>query len=233
MKLTVTIFLSLIILNPSFGQKASTLSGEQILENIEANYAGIQDYTVALDVAVDLERLKVPKMQATMFYKKPDKIQFKSEGFALLPKDGVGFTPGSLSSRFEVQNVEEKTNAGQFVLTMTLKNDKTKLRKAFVVVNASNWTVASITTPQFDGRQMNATFDYRRVEGHWLPATLNVTFSSDTTETEPTDPFGQMPSAVRSSQIPRKGSISVRYSEYRLNMGLTDEVFEQQDSPQK
>lgn len=199
-------------------------SGEQILKNIEANYAGIQDYTVTLDVAVDLERLKVPKMKATMLYKQPDKITFKSEGFALLPKEGVGFTPGNLRARFEVVNVESRE--AQYLLTMTLKNDKTKLRKAFISVNASNWTVSSITTPQFDGRQMNAQFTYQRVDGYWLPATLNVTFSSDTTDVEPADPFAQMPGAMRSSQIPRKGSIAVRYSEYKINTGLTDEAFE-------
>jgi outer membrane lipoprotein-sorting protein len=120
--------------------------------------------------------------------------------------------------------VQEKER--QLLLTMTLKNDKTKLRKAFVVVDASHWTVTSVTTPQFDGRQMKAAFDYQRAAGYWLPATLNVTFSSDTTDTEATDPFGQMPGAVRSSQIPRKGSISVRYSDYKINTGLTDEVFD-------
>jgi outer membrane lipoprotein-sorting protein len=205
------------------------ISGEQILNNIEANYAGIQDYTVTLDVAVDLERLKVPKMNATMLYKKPDKITFKSEGFALLPKEGVGFTPGNLGARFEVVNVESRK--AQYLLTMKLKNDKTKLRKAFVTVNASNWTVSSITTPQFDGRQMNAQFTYQRVDGHWLPATLNVTFSSDTTDAEPADMFAEMPGVVRSSQMPRKGSIAVRYSDYRLNAGLKDDVFEQQNAP--
>jgi outer membrane lipoprotein-sorting protein len=225
----VVFFLPIFLANTSFSQP----SGEQILKNIEANYAGIEDYTVALDVAVDLERMKVPKMQATMFYKKPDKVTFKSEGFALLPKEGVGITPGSLSSRFDVQNVEEKKNAERYVLTMTMKSDKTKLRKAFVVVNSANWTVASISTPQSDDRQMNAAFDYQRVAGHWLPVMLNVVFTSDTTTKEAGDPFGQITGAVRTSQIPRKGSISVRYSDYRLNTGLKDEVFEQEDHLKK
>jgi outer membrane lipoprotein-sorting protein len=203
-------------------------SGEQILKNIEANYAGIHDYTVTLDVAVDLERLKVPKMKATMYFKQPDKIHFVSEGFALLPKEGLGFTPGRLSARFEVANVEAQE--AQYYLTMTLKNDKAKLRKAFFTVNASNWTVTSITTPQFDGREMKAAFSYQRIDGYWLPATLIVTFTSDTTEAESADPFAQMPGAIRSSQLPRRGSIAVRYSDYKINTGLSDEVFEEKVS---
>jgi hypothetical protein len=208
-------------------QKAAPLSGDQILKNIEANYDGIQDYTVALEVTVDLDRLKVPKMQATMFYKRPDKVRFKSEGFALLPKDGVGFTPGNLRTRFEVLTIEEKKAELQYVLTMALKSDKTKLRRAIAMVNASNWTVSRIVTPQRDARQMRAEFEYEQVDGHWLPAQLKVLISPDTADKEQADPFGQMPGAQRSSQPPRKGSISVRYSDYQLNTGLKDDVFEQ------
>ncbi len=225
MRLCCTVFL--FFAASVFAQKLLPLSGEQILKNIEANYTGIEDYTVTLDVAVDLDRLKVPKMQATMFYKKPDKIRFKSEGFALLPKEGVGFTPGSLNARFVVLNVEEHKEQHEYHLTMALKSDKTKLRRAIAIVNAANWTVSSIVTPQRDARQMSASFEYGRIDGHWLPVQLSVAFTADTTEKEPPDPFGQMPGAQRTSQVPRKGSIAVRYSDYRLNTGLKDDVFEQ------
>ncbi len=202
-------------------------SGEEILKKIEANYAGIQDYSVSLDVAVDLERLKVPQMKATMHFKQPDKVHFESEGFALLPKEGVGFTPKSLSSRFDVESVKEEKERSQYILTLKLRSDRTKLRKTFVLVDSKNWTVSQITTPQFDGRQMTAEFEYQQIETHWLPAQLTVTFSSDTTETEPPDAFGQLPAAQRSSQIPRTGTIKIRYSDYRLNTGLNDDVFQQ------
>ncbi len=225
MRLCSIVFL--IAVASAFAQKPVLLSGDQILKNIEANYDGIQDYTVKLDVAVDIERLKVPKMQATMFYKKPDKTRFKSDGFAMLPKEGIGFTPGTLSARFQVLSVEEKRELKQYHLTMALKSDKAKLRRAIAIVNATNWTVANIVTPQRDGRQMSAEFKYGRVAGHWLPSQLNVSFSTDTTEHEAADPFGQIPGAQRISQLPRKGSISVHYSDYQLNTGLKDEVFEE------
>lgn len=217
----VQILLLLFIFPCAYAQP----SGEQILKNIEANYSGVQDYTVSLDVAVDLDRLKVPRMKATMYFKQPDKTHFVSEGFALLPKEGIGFTPGSLSKRFDIESVKEENT--EYLLTLKLKADRTKLRKAFVVVNARNWTVSQITTPQIDGRQIKAEFTYQRIENHWLPAQLAVSFSSDTTETESSDVFGQPPTGQRPSQMPRKGSIKVQYFDYHLNTGLKDELFEE------
>ena len=217
--------LFMVIAFMACAQGTAQPSGEQILKNIEANYSGVQDYTVSLDVTVDLDRLKVPRMKATMYFKQPDKTHFVSEGFALLPKEGIGFTPGSLSKRFDVESVKEEN--AEYLLTLKFKADRTKLRKAFVVVNSVNWTVSQITTPQMGGRQIRAEFMYQQVENHWLPAQLIVTISSDTTEIEPPDPFGQPPAVQRPSQMPRKGSIKIQYSDYHLNTGLKDELFEE------
>ncbi|MBI5470842.1 MAG: hypothetical protein HY961_00710 [Ignavibacteriae bacterium] len=201
-------------------------SGTQILKNIEANFSDIQDFSVDLEANVDLERLKVPKMKATMYFKKPDRIRFVSEGFALLPKEGVGFTPSNLLARFDVENVKEENS--EFILTLHPKKDKTKLKKVFMIVDSSNWTVKQLTTPQFDGRQMKAEFHSEKVTGHWFPSQLHVTFSSDSTNTDLPEFFGQLPQGQRPSQNPRKGTITVSYSNYRLNTGLKDEFFEEE-----
>ena len=69
--------LLVVVVSLSLAQKGSVatgLSGEDILKKMEANSAGIQDYTVLLDVAVDLERLKVPSMRVTMYFKKPETL---------------------------------------------------------------------------------------------------------------------------------------------------------------
>lgn len=211
-------------------QKPSILSGDEILSRIEANFSGIEDYTVDLDVAVDLDRLKVPRMRATMYFKSPDKTRFVSEGFALLPKEGLGFTPGSLRSRFTVEDI--RPDSAGVKLMVAPRNDRTRLRKIFLTVDTTRWTVHAMAVPQFDGRRMDAQFDYRRTQGHWLPERLQVTFRADTTEHDPPDPFGQFPTNPRPSQIPRQGTITVRYEEYKLNSGLKNELFEQEKPPQ-
>ena len=225
MKCIASAFLFMAVLSTSFAQTGLSISGTQILKNIEANFAGIEDYSVDLEANVDLDRLKVPRMKATMYFKKPDKIRFISEGFALLPKEGVGFTPGNLASRFDVENAREQN--GDFVLTLRPKLDKTKLRKVFLVADPSNWTVRQLTTPQFDGRQMKAEFISQNVNGHWLPSQLLVTFSADSTNTDLPEFFGQLPQGQRPSQNPRKGTITIVYSNYHLNSGLKDEFFDE------
>lgn len=217
------VFALLLASSSTSPARAQTLSGEEILKRLEANFAGINDYTVSLDAKVDIERMKVPPMKATMYFKQPDKIHFVSEGFALLPKEGVGFNPSKLSERFDVESVAKDTTSHRYTLTVRPKSDRTRLRRVFLTVNPQTWTVEELLTPQFDGRQMRALFEYRRVEKYSLPSRIAVTFTSDTTRV---DTLEAHPRQQRTGQIPRTGSISIRYSNYKINTGLTDDIFE-------
>ena len=205
------------------GQKPAALSGEQILKKIEENFSRIQDYTVALTVRVDLERLKVPNMKATMYFKQPDKMHFESEGFALLPKEGLGFTAGSLSARFDAEEVREENRL--LLLSLKRKHDKAGARPILLTVNPATWAVEQVTTSLRDGRVMTAVFEHQELEGYRLPRSLTVTFSYDSTEADSPDLFSQLPQNQRSPQIPRKGTIQITYSDYRLNTGLPDSLF--------
>ncbi|MBX2991333.1 MAG: hypothetical protein KF749_09195 [Bacteroidetes bacterium] len=222
MRYAATTFLVLLAVSFMQGQTLPHLSGEAILKNVEANFAGIQDYTVSLEAKVDLERLKVPQMKATMYFKQPDKVHFDSEGFALLPKEGLSFSPGSLSSRYDVEAVKAENEV--FVLTLKPKTRKTNARM-LVTVRPVNWTVLGISSMQQGGRSIQTEFEYEKLEGYWLPVRLTATLTVDTSEASTSDDVQQR----RPSFAPRQGTIQIRYSDYRINSGLPDEIFEKKD----
>ncbi|MDL1892925.1 hypothetical protein FBQ87_08545 [Sphingobacteriales bacterium CHB3] len=220
MRCTAITFLVLLAASFVQGKTRPQLSGEAILKYVEANFAGIQDYTVSLEAKVDLERLKVPQMKATMYFKQPDKFHFDSEGFALLPKEGLSFAPGSLTSRYDVEEVKEEN--ALYVLTLKPKARKTNARP-LVTVNPANWTVLRIASLQPGGRNIQTDFEYEKLEGYWLPVRLTATLAVDTSEASVSDNVQQR----RPSLVPQQGTIQIRYSDYRINSGLPDELFEQ------
>ncbi len=214
-----------------YAQNDSPLSGEAILKKVDRNFESINDYRVHLEVSIDLDRLKVPKMAATMYFKRPDKVHFESEGFALLPKEGLTIIGGGLSSRFAVESV--KKEGDRYILIVRPNDDKSKLRRVMLKVDAERWTVRSVVMPQTDGRQMKADFVYSDVGEYLLPASLVVLFTSDTASQELPDPFANLPTLQRRSQTPRTGTIKVLYSDYRVNTGLKDELFNKTEVPEK
>jgi hypothetical protein len=202
-------------------------TGEEILRLLQGTLDGIRDYTVALDVAVDLERLKVPRMRATMYFKQPDKIHFASEGFALLPKEGIAFSPADLIAKYNVEEAVKDTLDGQEDVRLTLvpKDDRVRLRRLFLDVRPGRWTAEKITAPLPDGRTMTARFEQQFIQEHWLPSRLTVGFTTagrDSTDEGIADQIA--PGRVRTP--PRSGTIIITYSDYRINTGLSDDLFQ-------
>lgn len=217
---------ALLVLLGAGAVSAGTPSGEEILGKVEENFRGIEDYTVTLDVTVDLERLSVPPMHVTMYFKRPDRVHFSSQGFALLPKESIAFTSSGLLMHFTVeQTTERRDSTGlRYDLMLKPKKDKTGLRRLMLTVNGEHWVPERLAAPQFDGRVMEAVFHHERVEGHWLPVSLDVTFAAS----EVPEQEQALPGTPR-SPVPRNGSISIRFSHYLLNTGLDDAVFAEPD----
>jgi outer membrane lipoprotein-sorting protein len=219
--------LTVLLLSAAFPfQDRGTPTGEEVLARMAEAFEGIDDYTVTMDIVADLERLKVPPMTVTMYYKRPDKVHFDSDRFALLPREGVALNPERLRARFNATAVAHDTLAGRSVLRVTLKpkNDKTGLRAFLLDVDPVRWTPERMITPLFDGRTMTATLSHVQVDGRWLPSQLAVRFTSTVTDTVVEAPPAPSPIPARPS-MPRRGTITVRYSGYRVNTGLSDDLF--------
>lgn len=69
---------------------------DEILKTVIKNFDRVQDYVVDVNIKVDVQGVKVPETKAKIYFKQPDKIHLESEGFAMLPKDGMLFSPSSL-----------------------------------------------------------------------------------------------------------------------------------------
>ncbi len=205
-------------------------SGEAMLRSVEARLGSVRDYTVTLDVVADIERLNVPPMQATMYFKQPDKVHIDAQGFAMLPKEGLQPNTGKLLTRYAVTAVGKDTLEGVTVRKVMLqaKSDRTFPRSLSVYVNPERWTTERIVTSGSADRLVTISFSYVKIEGVWLPGGMTAAFSlgpSDSTESDlPANP-------IRMQQKPRNGTVTVRYSNYRLNTGLSDDIFSKDAPP--
>ena len=200
-------------------------SGETILRNVESRLASVRDYTVSLDVVADIERLNVPPMHVTMYYKQPDRIHLDAEGFALLPREGLQPDVGKLLARYTVAGAARDTLDGLPVRKVTLqaKSDRTFPRSLSVYVNPERWTTERIVTTGAADRLVTISFSYMQVDGVWLPGGMTAAFALAQADSAETDLPPAAP--LRGQQKPRNGTVTVRYSNYRLNTGLSDDIF--------
>ncbi len=208
--------------------------GETVVRNIERQYEGIEDYTVTLTVTVNLERLKVAPMHMTMYFKQPDKIHFDANGFAMLPKQAAAMNFGRLHEHYAVDNrVEPDTADGRSYLRVSLtpKGDRLHIRHVAMDVDPARWTPEKVRIPLLDGRVMNVSVKYDQHEKHWLPSEAVITFVVSQGDSTAPNLLEELAPNRAGPQI-REGVVTIRYSDYQLNRGLSDDLFKE-DGGQK
>lgn len=228
-------------MEPALGQnKAPESQGSVILQKVGREFEGIQDFVAKIEANVDMERLRVPKMTATMYFKKPDKVHFDSPGFAMLPREGMMMNPSVLRTRYDATVLGEETLDWMRVMKLQLtgKEQNIRPRQLFLWIDQSAWSIVKMESVPYQGRILRLQFSYATQSGGYLlPQTLKASFEAiarDTTKS-PLDiemPAGSQMDELR-QRVPRSGSITVKYLEYKINTGLSDDIFEKKENPPK
>jgi len=214
---------------------AQSITADEIVNRLQSQFEKIQDYTVTVTASVDMERLRVPKMEAKMYFKQPDKVHFESKGFAMLPREGVAFSPLQLQGKYTaaLHGEEQIENIKTYKLHFTAKQLKTRPQGLTLWVDQIHWIVKKMETVPYEGRSVVVIFTHTLVhDTYYLPSKIVVTF--DVPEM-PAPETGSQPGASktprRSSQ--RKGTVTVTYSDYQVNVGLSDDLFKEPPSKAK
>lgn len=204
-------------------------TGDTILKNVERTFQSVDDYTVTLDIVTNIERTKIPPMKATMYFKQPEQVHFVSTGFALLPREGMGTQFGRLTKRYTVDSVAREMKEGMPVYRLLLlpRDPRALAYRVHMWVHGIRWTPERVEVPQSDGRSMTALFTYVEIEGHWLPSNLVVSFATGAQDSTAAPQNVQMDRTGMAAQRSggRTGSVTIRYSDYRINTGLPDSLF--------
>jgi hypothetical protein len=180
--------------------------GETVLKNIEARWLPVKDYAVTLAVTADIEKLDVPPMVVRMYFKQPDKTHFESEGFAVLPRE-----------KYAVEAVSRDSASASLRLKLISRGETGPARRLTLLVDPKDLTVDGLESGTADGRRMKAVFTYAPTGGFLLPSSLVVEFASDAPAEAPETP--------QSPGRPRKGKVTVIFTDYRVNSGLSDDLF--------
>jgi outer membrane lipoprotein-sorting protein len=214
---------------------AQAPTGDTLLMNIERTFQSVDDYTVTLDIVTDIERTKIPPMKATMYFKQPERVHFVSTGFALLPREGMGTQFGRLTKRYTVDSVTREMKEGIPVYRLLLlpRDPRAMAYRARMWVHGTRWTPERVEVPLPDGRAMTALFTYVEIEGHWLPSNLVISFVMGMQDSTAATQGGQMdrPGMAAQRSGGRTGSVTIRYSGYRINTGLPDSLFTSSAAP--
>jgi len=227
----------MISIAQAIGQKNPDAAA--IMNNVEKGSSEVKDFVATIEASIDMERIRVPKMNATMYFKKPDKVHFSSTNFAMLPREGVALNPSLLVERYDPKLIGDENLNGRRVqkLELTGKSPAIRPGRLLVWVDPSTWTISKVETVPYQGRSLKLEFTYAaQPGGYLLPKEMKATFEIATRDTleKRLDLDMAAPQQFEEVQRPsRSGTITVKYLDYKVNTGLSDDLFEKKSDPVK
>jgi outer membrane lipoprotein-sorting protein len=204
--------------------------GARILDALQKKYSAVKDYTVDVNVHFDVEGFKAPDMQAKLYCKPPDRMKIESKRIFFLPKEGGIFNPSLFNKEdFEVRFLERLTYEGRDAvkLKLTPKKRKPNAPQDFILtVDTDRNLVREMNTSSFDGREVKALIEYGHFSDFDLPTRIELHLDLQFNESSEIKDFG--PSAQPAKRV--TGRVEITYSNYKVNTGLSDEIFKETGS---
>lgn len=212
--------------------KAHAQNEEALVKAVRAKLDKVQDYSASGRMSIDVPFIQAPPSDVTVYYKKPDLFKVvKKDGISILPKGGVGINLGSLLAGDNFTVVPAGTAVVTGVTTKIVKllpqndNSDIVLLTLYIDEKAALVRRSNVTTRE------NGSYEIELRYGKWaawgLPDSVVFSFNAKAYKL----PKGITFEYERSGQPPlatpkdSKGKISITYSNYKINNGLSAAVF--------
>ena len=199
------------------------------LDALQKKYSSLKDYTVDINVHFDIEGFKAPDMQAKLYCKPPDRMKIESKRIFFLPKEGGTFNPSMFNREdFEVKFLERLMYEGRnaIKLKLTPKKKKWNGQDFILTVDTDRNLIREMNISSFEGREVKALIEYGHFSDIDLPTRIELHLDVPFSESKEIRDFGQ--SAQPAKRI--TGRAEITYSNYKVNIGLSDKIFNETDS---
>jgi hypothetical protein len=208
----------------------------QVFAEIIKPYRNIRDYIVKMQAKVAMPNIRIPDYTATLYFKKPDKFQIKTKNFAPIPRGNAIFNPLQFDpdkNQITFRQMDHLNGAPAALYRVEPGEGEKRIRFYNVWVGGSPGRIVQVESHAFRGTKALIKLTYRQsgqgAEKWLLPDKVQVhlTFpegvSSPDGLTVKDSPFSS--GSGRMEAMTGEGDITIAYSDWQVNTGLDDRLF--------
>ena len=220
-----------------------------IKSNILTQFSKIEDYQVDINIKINMTGFRMPKKKIKMFFKKPDKLNIKTNGFAIIPKTGINNNPNELFKMFNYINEVNRTIrdnkqfyfisgiVNQDSIDMPIKNFKSEESnvKMSLLIDAKEWIITEVDIFLDKEKTFSIRTDYININNIMVPeetkliigikeiSRIKNNFNSDLLFNSDNDLAKASGFNLKNDEF--RGEISMKFSNYIINQGIDDQIF--------
>jgi hypothetical protein len=222
-------FVLFITISFSLFSKAQT--AEDVITKINNKFNAVKDYSVNVYIQANIPMLKIMPNKGILYFKQKDKVKIDSKGITVLPKQGFTELNSFLAEKGSYMGIYGDSAMIRGVKTKLINvipNNSTSdmiLVKLWVDLQ-NNVILRSQLTTKSNG-SINIEYTYADQINYGLPNQLK--FEIDVKKFKiPKSIAGDINKTNQKEENTKenaKGTITINFTEYKVNIGLKDEIF--------
>jgi hypothetical protein len=226
-----------------------------VRDSLVAQFLRIEDYSVRVKISVNMTGLRMPRKKIKLYFKSPDKIKVEADGFAIVPRTGLGGSPLhflKMLSDLRVEGLDTLHSQPHWRLSGGVIPDSLQLPiesdreipeiRMTLWVDTTHWIISRVETEMDSTKIFSMESQYKQFDGFYLPAKTEVKLGfKGLGKWAMRDPmsgplvdeqdFNQVATEAGTKPKQREfaGTITMEFSKYKINRGLKDKLFEDSD----
>ncbi len=224
------LFLSLFFIQvTSYSQDAN-----QLLKRVVEKITSVKDYSVDASVKTDIPFIKILPVKAKIYFKQKDKFKIVSKGIVILPKQGFTDVNTFLSKTNSYMAVDGGTKMiGELktsLITVIPTSENSEFVLAKLWIDPKNAVIISSQITTRSSGTVNVDYFYTSELAFGLPSELiseidikkfkmPKSVAADINNDKPKDKSNK-------KTADKKGIITIKLSNYVINKGIIDAIFE-------
>lgn len=204
------------------------INPDLIIKNTKSTFSVVKDYSVDATVKIEANFIKVPEMNVKIFFKQPDKVHIQSKEFAMLPKTGLNYSPSSLFyGKYSSFYVKDDTVDGEktYVVKIIPLEDNGDVILTTLWIDKSKFVIRKIESSTKTNGTFTILLNYDFLANKY-PLPVSMKFSFDVSRMNMI-PRGEeyRRDTVKQTSKNIMGNVIVTYSNYKVNKGIPDQIF--------
>ncbi len=225
------IFATILLILFSTTLTAQVHNPNELLKTIQTNFNKIKDYSADIEINIDVNFVDAPNSKAKLYFKQPNKVKIESDGFAIIPKQGLTFSPSELLTN---------SYSAIYIKAEIIDSFMVDVIKVIPLEDSSNILLSTLWVDPL----YNVIRRIESVTKKMGTITIHLEYGSKTTSTLPSiakfffnatnSGHGTMFKSSKKNESNKKngnlsGTVIVKYSNYLINQNLSDSFFVEKD----
>jgi hypothetical protein len=216
-----------------FNTSVKAQTAEEIIRQVREKIDKVNDYEAKGKLKTNVAFIKAPIANVKIYFKKPNKLRIHNEtGISFIPKGSVNISLNNVFTDITSYDIidagrEEKSNLR--IIKLLPKSDTSEVVLSTLYIDDKNMLIKKATTTTRD----NGTYELKMTYGKYSDYGLadKVVFSFNTKDYKLpkgiTFDYDDGTKKDKEREIKdKKGKVEISYSNYIINQGVPDSVFQ-------